>query len=185
LRTYKTLAEALHTKNILIHLPANLNEYNNLNIGFEIIQSELGDDFNIHLEIPAWAKTLHHISRVDYYDEIDKYMKPNYNYVFDTAHLFANGYTTEEIINLFKKYDTKYCHLNGNLRSRYCSDSHTAIFSENNKIPDWKEICLYLSQTKIICIAEMTKENRIWNEWENFCCEKNFKLVDFNKIYSL
>jgi endonuclease IV len=183
LRVYKSLAESIQTKNILIHLPFSLSEYNHLQSGFEVIQTELGDDINVHLEMPAWCKTLRNLPRDDYFNEIDKFMKPNYNYVFDTAHLFANRYTTKEIINLFEKYETKYCHLNGNLNPRYHNDKHIAIFNEMNKMPDWKEICKYISETKIICIAEISKQGQKWEEWEQFSKDIGFDLVPYNKAF--
>jgi endonuclease IV len=185
LRTYKKLASIIHTDKILIHTPSSLSEFENMNIGFEVLRSELSN-IKLYLEIPSFKKSLFEkITKEKYIEELNKYFIDSDEYVFDTAHLFANGYSAEEMIELFKKYKCSYCHLNGNLNNIHCSDSHCAIFDEKSKFKDFDAVCKFLSSQDIICIAEMTKEGKLWSDWQDFSQQYNFNIVKFSSSYSI
>jgi endonuclease IV len=205
IKQYKILADSINSKNILFHLPATLTERDNINIGFSIIEEEL-KNYKIYLEIPTWTSALRKVvNKMSYLDEIDKFLDESHQqYVFDTAHLYANGYSTSEMIELFKKYKCDFCHLNGNKNLPNHPDVHTTIFSSKNKWQDYDELCKILAKTDIICIAEMTgkKGNKSvsndkvndkvnddlineYEHWQNFSNQYKFKIVPFNKAYSL
>lgn len=70
LQNYRELAIGIGTKNILIHLPATLNEFKNLGKGIKVMVDELSG-FNIHLEIPSWSADLRKtMKNVDEYMEV-------------------------------------------------------------------------------------------------------------------
>jgi endonuclease IV len=188
LKQYKQLADSIHTKRILVHLPATSSEMDNIAIGFSIIREEL-PGYQLYFEIPAWSSSLRkQVTKESYMEEVLKYIDlKKEQLVFDTAHLFANGYSADEMISLFKKYKCDYCHLNGNERAVGTTDSHVAIFSSASKFREYDSVCKYLASdgTKIICVAEMTKAGHDWNEWTKFAKKYSFELVPFNKAFSI
>jgi hypothetical protein len=87
--------------------------------------------------------------------------------------LFANGYTSSEMIDLFEKYPCDYCHLNRNKNPIGTTDSHVAVHFIHSKWKDYEEVCKYLAKSNKICVVEMTKKELDWKDWEDFA--KYFK----------
>ena len=201
LTQYAKLAKKLGTKNILIHMPSNIEEMENIGSGFKIIYDELlSRDIIVHLEIASWCKAL--ISQMDIIDKnpkeyissfitkIIEYMNlfpdGSFYIVFDTAHMYANGCEVDDMIFIMNKFKNhiKFIHLNGNVNSKFTSDSHTPMFSKNNKIKEWEQLSKFCASLNAICIAEVTKFGAKWESWEEYATNNGFKLVKFNKNYS-
>jgi hypothetical protein len=195
---YGKLASKINTKHILIHLPESKNEFINLSAGMEVIYKELiMKGFIIHLEIPAWSKSLHgyfiekETMMLDYLDPIldiiDLLPKDSCYICFDTAHLHSIGLEADEMIKLIdknKRY-VKFIHFNGNSELKHTNDKHCPIFFPQNRIKGWKELSKYLGESSFICIAENTKVNAKYSEWETFAKEFSFNIVPFNESLSI
>ena len=70
------------------------------------------------------------------------------------------------------------------MNSKFTSDSHTPMFSKNNKIKEWEKLSKFCASLNAICIAEVTKFGAKWESWEEYATNNGFKLVKFNKNYS-
>lgn len=196
LRQYAKLAKRTGTKDILIHMPSNLTEYMNMAQGLRVIGDELiKQDLICHLEIEPWTLELQsHLKLKDnpqviseFIDRIisrfSKFPKGSFSIVLDTAHLFALGCDADEQIKLFHKYRSlmKYCHLNGDINPKYSSDSHVPIMSSKNKMTDWVKLSAEIAKLGLICVAEITKYGKQWNEWEDYAKRFNFDLIPYHK----
>ena len=194
LRQYGKLADKIGTKNILIHMPKSLQEWNNFVLGYKIIHDELlTKDYIIHFEITSWAKDLQIYFGKDedresviykYYNVLFETAKSfndmkNIKIVIDTAHMFANGCDEDTIIKIIEKYKDKmdYIHWNGNIKQMYTSDSHVPIFSKESKM-SFEKISEYVSKIDKICICEITKDNATDEEWKEYCDKYGFILAD-------
>lgn len=194
LRQYAKLADKIGTKDILIHMPKSLQEWNNFILGYKIIHDELlSKDYHIHFEITAWSKDLHEAfgketDRVEvvkrYYDALFEAAKSygdtrKIYVVIDTAHMFANGCDENTIIKIIKEYDNKikYIHWNGNLNKMFSSDSHVPIFDTQSKMP-YDKISSYVSKINKICVCEITKDDAPRSEWERYAKRYGFHLVE-------
>ena len=201
LKQYRKLGDKLGTKNILIHSPFTVKEWENLKNGMQVISEEIATKgFIAHIEIPSWSKDMQLFMNPDlkqdpkkylseYFDEILKYesLFPNNSLrlVMDTAHLFANGCQTKEdfefIFNKYKHYIT-YVHLNGNKNPVFKTDTHVPIFSSEDRIRCWMDISR-LCNKGFVCIAEITKIGSTWKKWEDYANEFGYKLVNKNEEY--
>ena len=168
------------SKDILVHGPANVNEYNNFGLGLSFL-NKLPN--KTHIEIPSFSKELlqiidNHFEFINNY--LDSVVNNNFPIVLDTAHLHANGLNTKEMILLFDKYKNnyKYIHLNGNTKSKFLSDVHCPITSELNKMTNIDLLLKSLPKDKII-ISESPCHD--WNYWVDLCKKYDFKLVDFDE----
>lgn len=204
LRQYVKLAERTGTKDILIHMPCNPEELNNITQGFNVINEELiSKGLCVHLEIAPWSQELITLKKIrgrqnevekyisEFVDEIIENMKrfpPNsFMIVFDTAHLYALGAEVKQQINLFTKYRQfmKYAHLNGNVNNKLSSDSHAPIMSDKSKIKDWEELSVEIGKMGLICIAEITKYGKEWEDWVDYANEFGFDLIRFHEQLSI
>lgn len=204
LRQYVKLAERTGTKDILIHMPSNPEEVNNIEQGFNVINEELiSKGLCVHLEIASWSQELITMKKIrgrqnevekyisEFVDEIIEHMKrfpPNsFMIVFDTAHLYALGAEAKQQINLFNKYRQfmKYAHLNGNVNNKLSSDSHAPIMSDKSKIKDWEELSIEIGKMGLICVAEITKYGKGWEDWMDYAKEFGFDLVKFHEQLSI
>ena len=201
LKQYRKLGEKLGTKNILIHAPYTVKEWENLKNGMQVIAEEIAHQgFVAHIEVPAWSKDMQEFMNQDlkqdpkiylvtYIDEILKYesLFPNHSLklVMDTAHLFANGCKSKEDFEfLFDKYRPwmEYVHLNGNKNAIFKTDAHVPIYNAESKLRCWQDVAK-LCSTGFICIAEVTKVGSTWKKWEDFATEFGYKLVKKNDEY--
>lgn len=200
LRQYAKLADKLGTKNILIHLPETTNEWYNLSLGLSVIHDELLN-YTVHLEIPAFSRDfIAHLGLTleNSLDTVDKYIQQiietinkdnstrfKFKIVFDTAHLYANGLTSSDMMSIMDKYKEyiEYIHLNGNLNYMLSPDSHTHIFSDKNKMADIETLSNYISNLGVICVAEVTKIGVSFEEWRKYADKYNFRLST-NDMYS-
>lgn len=111
----------------------------------------------------------------------------NFDIVLDTAHLYANGLTTDQIIKLCKDYydHYKYIHLNGNCKDIYKPDEHTIFDPEGlykslnfkqNLILNSDKLLTEIAKLNKICISE-EKCNSV--DYYKYISNKyGFKLVD-------
>lgn len=201
LKQYVKLGKKLGTRNVLIHMPCNPDEYENLGYGFKVMYDELvKEGMIIHLEISAWSKDFVDLMDarnndpkeyvVGFITKIMEYANAfpegTFYIVFDTAHLFADGCESEDMFYIMNKFRSKikYVHLNGNINSKYNTDSHVPIFSPKNKMSDWNKVCEFCASLGVVCVAEITKMGSKWEDWEQFANEFGFKLVKQNDKYS-
>jgi len=202
LKQYVKLAKRLGTKDILIHMPCSRDELNNLGNGFKLIQDEIiKQGMNIHLEITAWNKDLmaeldikHNDAKeyiCNYLTEIIKYYDvlraPEQCFiVIDTAHLYSNGCSVDDMIYIIDKFKgkIKYIHMNGNNKPQYTSDTHAPLFTDANRIQQWDKLSRYCAKLGVICITENNKFGAEWDDWKKYAEEYGFKLVEFNDAYS-
>jgi endonuclease IV len=195
---YAKLATKINTKHILIHLPESKAEFIHLSSGMQTIYNELiMKGYIVHLEIPAWAKSLHtyftekETMMLDYLDPvldiIDSFPENSCYICFDTAHLHSIGLDSDEMIKLIeknKKY-VKFIHFNGNSEPKHASDKHCPMFFPQNRIKSWEILAEYLGKSEFICIAENTKVNAKYTEWESFAKQFSFNIVPFNESLSI
>lgn len=197
---YGRLAERLGTKNILIHLPSNINEMKYFDIGINTIIDELikKHNINVHLEVPVFSSELRKHLDIDkdnaydiliniidaYFEQIPKQYKRFFKLTPDTAHLYSNGVDGSEIVKFMKYYDDiiEFVHLNGNKNTIFTSDRHVPIYMENNKIKDVDKIMTYLSKTDFYIITENSTTKGTYKEWTKFCEKYNIKIVPFYDI---
>lgn len=201
-KQYIILGERINYKNILLHLPDTINTWENLGRGI----SALSEIFNeskcrLLLEMPAFKKGFidylksempnKNDSYIYYYIEsvlkFKKYFNNPFQLVFDTAHLFANGFDSEEQASILEKYKNEdyIIHLNGNEYPMYHSDKHVPIYSQKNKMKNTDKLLNYLSDQKKLLIAEITGEHGDWKSWEELCNIYNFDLIPFNERLSI
>ena len=197
LRQYRHLADKIGTKNILVHMPKSLQEWNNFKMGFKIVYDELlSKDYMVHFEITSWSKDLHKEFGKDpdqrvqvverYFDALLNEAKAlgvndHVRIVIDTAHMFANGCTEDNIIDVIQKYKSKieYLHWNGNVRPMYATDSHAPIFSEESLMP-YDKVSKVVAPMGKICVCEITKEGEEYDKWEAYAKKYGFHLVKDN-----
>ena len=96
-------------------------------------------------------------------------IKFGFDIVIDTAHLYGNGLTTEEMINVLEmfKNNYKYIHLNGNCRPQFKKDEHTTLTDcpgfKPNLIPNTDllltEVAKLMNEDNKICISEQKCNN--------------------------
>ena len=203
LQQYAKLAERVGTKDILIHMPCNPIEVKNIAQGLSIINDELlSHGLTVHLEIAPWTQELITARKIrarkdvvsyvsEFIDEVikhmNKYKDEQFMIVFDTAHLYALGAEAKDQTQLFAKYRKwmKYCHLNGNVNSKLTSDSHAPIMSDKSKLKDWETLSSFISRLGLICVAEVTKYGKTWQEWEDYAKEFSFDLVRYHSQLSI
>lgn len=203
LQQYVKLANKLGTRNILIHGPSNVKEYENLIIGMKVIKDEIIDkNMIIHIEIPSWTNELvtyfknknadFSANVLTYVDSVmiamSSFPDESYYLVPDTAHMYANGCKElSDFTNVLDKYSTKiqYIHLNGNIQQMFKSDIHCPMFSKNNKIECVDELSQYCADMDVICIAENTKNKSNYDEWSAYANKHAFKLVEYNGALAL
>lgn len=205
LRMYTKLAKILGTKDILIHMPSNVEEWNNLAFGISVINDEIiSAGCIIHLEIPSWSRDLCELFKASkdsnpivymskYLDTVLDYCKElpegSYMIVPDTAHLWANGCTEyshfEHVLLGYIDY-IKYIHMNGNICIPFKMDTHAPIFDETyNKIKCNIDIATLCARMGVICIAEITKYGLQWNEWTECASAYGFDIVEYNEAYTI
>ena len=83
-------------------------------------------------------------------------IRDKFRIVVDTAHLYANGLTIDQMIEYIEKWkkNIKYIHFNGNANSIFTRDLHVPMYSERNKFSDIEKLSDYVSKNKFILIAE-------------------------------
>lgn len=199
LKHYLHLCERLGTKNMLIHLPTNVKEFSNFSLGLEMIIKILSiNNIICHFEIAPLSKELRdylEINKENAYDKIIEFVeklfsqipekfKTYFKFVPDTAHLFANGVSGENIINFIDKFKSKinYIHLNGCKSAQFAPDKHTPIY-KSNKIENVDEIMKYLVKNKFILITENSTEKGTREEWVKFCEKYKIEIVKPNDVY--
>lgn len=199
---YMRLSHNLGADSILIHGPSSYNE-----CGFSENLSNLLTRVNeintvksFCVEIPRFTHDLINTiqqNKTNMLDFIDAYtnkiIRQNCNIVFDTAHLYANGLTVDDMILLLTKYNDhyKYIHLNGNSNPKYSKDNHTIMINceeegrKPNLIGSPEEIdrLLYkVASLNKICVSEEKHTN--YKYYQSLAKKYGFNLVS-EKLCSL
>ena len=202
LRNYTILARKLGTKDILIHMPSSLSDLTNFTTGLECIDKEVIDNGCIcHLETNPLTKDLFRhldMNKDNAYEKYDYYMEAimesipkkyigSYRIVIDTAHLHANGLSTDEMIRLMDKWKKyiKYVHFNGNDNGIFTRDLHVPMYMERNKLKDTDKLASYLAKNNLIGIAEDSTIKGDYDQWKQYCDSHDLKLVKYSDIYSI
>lgn len=151
---------------LLIHGPDSEESAKYLRTTLPILKEySLSSNINICIEMPAFSKSLFQVIPSDSnFEFIEEYFKTIIEYnlpiVIDTAHLYSNGLTVEQMITLLKEFENNYTfiHLNGNSRDMFKKDKHTTFIKlpgfEENKIKDIDILLNYISKIDKICISE-------------------------------
>lgn len=200
LRQYCKLVQQLKTKDVLIHMPSNLNELRNLTQGLSVINDELcSHGVHVHLEIACWSMELANELKVNQSNAVECVSKfidtiltrcarygGKFSIVLDTAHLLANGCSAEKQMILFDKYRNhmKYAHLNGNLNGMFTSDSHVPIWHTKSRLVDFQTLSRHVSGLGLICVAEITKAGDNYDRWKQFSDSMGFELVNPHPAFS-
>ena len=185
LRTYKVLCERIKF-NYLIHGPSNLYEFSNFEKGMCVIR-EVFKDFSqkVLIEIPSFNSGMK-MNVKDYITKIISefpYETNNFEICIDTAHLFANGCDSTDIINICKEFNDiiSTIHLNGNENEQFQNDRHIEIFSPNSKLKNIKQMIEYFKSTNKIMVAEIRRGTYNYNDWKTFADSYGLKIVDFSE----
>lgn len=201
LLNYLALAERIGFSSILIHGPESMREWRFIDSSFEIVKelNKEHPDVNVIVEIPSFKgdfinelKQLmtedssvkysksSEISVTDYISYyLDRIIKNGFEIVLDTAHLFANGCTVEDMIALFTKYakNMRICHLNGNKNKMFTSDAHCPIFSTKNQIEKVDVLMRFLAKTSLLMITENTSDGTDYVSWQRFAEFYDLKII--------
>ena len=181
LKSYFEACQRLKVKQLLIHGPDKPESMNYLVSGLTVLKSYL-DNFNslnrdyklqICIEMPAFCQSMFRYFKTSNFDlnKIYEFVKSYFNevvkigfeIVIDTAHLFSNGLTTEQMIELIEIFKNNYTfiHLNGNAHQSFKKDKHTTLTPcegfDMNLIPNSDKILMKVSEMmKLgkICISE-------------------------------
>ena len=202
LRNYSTLAHKLGTKDILVHMPSSVMELTNFVNGLECINKEVVDNGCIcHLETNPLSKDLFQymeITKKNAYDKYDEYVEAlwtsipkkyqsHYRIVVDTAHLHANGLSTEDMLKFMTKWrkHIKYLHFNGNANAIFTRDLHVPMYMERNKLTDTDALAKYLVDEDLIGIAEDSTVKGSYDDWNKYCKKHGLKLVPKSDLFSI
>ena len=183
LKTYKKLCERIKY-NFLCHGPSNSFEMENIEKGMAVIR-EVFKDFTetVIIEIPSFNSGMK-IPLDDYISKISKEFPETtkFGFCIDTAHMWANGCDTQEIIRLCKKYKNliTVIHLNGNEKEQFRSDVHVEIFNSKSKLTNIKDMMNFFKENKWLMIAEVTRAEFGYNDWKTFADSYEIPIVDFS-----
>lgn len=199
---YLALANRIGFQYILVHGPESMKEWNILHACLNVLhglEQKSGTDAKVIIEMPAFKgsfiddlkermaedktygksnpKDIKVIDYLSYY--FDAIVEQGFDIVLDTAHLYSNGATVEDMIVLFKRYEKnmKICHLNGNKNRQFTSDAHCPIFSDKNRIERVNILMEYLSTTKLVLITENASEGTEYKEWKRFADKYKLSIV--------
>lgn len=199
---YLALADRIGFQYILVHGPESMKEWNILYACLNILhglEQKSGTDVKVIIEMPAFKgsfiddlkermaedksyeksdiKDIKILDYLSYY--FDHIIEQGFDIVLDTAHLYSNGASVEDMIALFKRYEKnmKISHLNGNKNRQFTSDAHCPIFSDKNRIERVNVLMDYLSTTKLILITENASEGTEYKEWKRFADKYKLSII--------
>lgn len=196
---YIRLCKRLQYKRLLIHLPGTENEMKYLGQGMTELINIFSNPENVDLgngnylilvlEIPAF-KAGYKEDVFKYFHSIvgsffDKFKLNNVELCFDTAHIFANGLDSLEMITLFESKIkdkqlidyAKIIHFNGNKNPIGKSDIHVQMFSPENKMTNVNKLIRYLRDKDKILITENTTSHSDYNCWAQYAKHYKVNLV--------
>ena len=199
---YLALADRIGFQYVLVHGPESMKEWHILDASLKILhelEEKSKKTAKIIIEMPAFKgafinelkelmasddsykkSDVKDITVLDYltyyFEHITAY---NFDIVLDTAHLYANGATVEDMIELYKRFakNMKITHLNGNKNRQFTSDNHCPIFSDKNKIEGVDRLMTYLSTTKLVLITENASDGVEYIEWKRFSDKFKISIV--------
>lgn len=199
---YLALADRIGFQYVLVHGPESMKEWRILDAALQILRELEGKsnkNAKIIIEMPAfkgnfinelkelmatddsYKKTsVKDITVLDYltyyFEHITAY---DFDIVLDTAHLYANGATVDDMIELYKHFakNMKITHLNGNKNRQFTSDNHCPIFSDKNKIEGVDRLMTFLSTANLALITENASDGTEYIEWKRFADKFKIKIV--------
>lgn len=199
---YLALADRIGFQYVLVHGPESMKEWRILDASLQILhelEEKSKKTAKIIIEMPAFKgnfiNELKELMSTDnsykksdvkditvldyltyYFEHITAY---NFDIVLDTAHLYANGATVEDMIELYKRFakNMKITHLNGNKNRQFTSDNHCPIFSDKNKIEGVDRLMTYLSTTNLVLITENASDGVEYIEWKRFADKFKISIV--------
>lgn len=182
LRTYKELCEKIKF-NFLFHGPQNEKEMKNFEMGMSIVRDVFKDfQQKILVEVPSFNSGF----RMDveqYLDKIVKEFDDKFEICIDTAHLFANGCQSKDIIRICEKFSNliSTIHLNGNGNEQFRTDYHLEIFNPKSKLTDIDEMMKFFKSKGWLLIAEVTRAEYGYSDWKAFADKYELKIVEFSE----
>lgn len=183
LNIYRQLATKIKF-DLLIHGPSNLFELNNYEIGMNIIRTIFdGFEYKVIVEVPTFNSG----TKIDMREYLDRLIKefPNdsFGICLDTAHLYANGCSTNDMIEIIQEYRDVILaiHLNGNENEQFKPDRHVEIFNPANKIPDVPKLMETLKTLDVPLIAEITRATYNYSDWKSFADRYEIPIVEFSE----
>ena len=199
---YLALANRIGFQYILVHGPESFKEWQLLDGALNVLhelEHKSGGQARVIIEMPAFKGTLindlkkamvndqsYNKSDVNditvqdyicyYFDRIVSY---GFDIVLDTAHLWSNGCSVEDMIALYKRFDKnmKITHLNGNKNRQYTSDAHSPIFLEKNRIENVDSLMKYLSTTELILVTENASDGVEYVQWKRFADKYKLSII--------
>lgn len=186
INSYITTSEILNVREILIHGPDTLERTEYFTCGLKLLKS-LNTSIPFVIEMPAFCQNMFNDK---YFKNKNDFIKSyfntcvneGFNIVPDTAHLYANGLSTDEIIDILDIFKDNYTfiHLNGNSKPQYKHDKHTTLTPligyESSKIETPEKLLSYISKLNKICISEQKCNNLKY--FNDLADKYNFKLID-------
>lgn len=198
------LCSLINADYVLIHGPDTTSKLSYFIHGLAFLKQlyiEYTKNTNIKLciEIPAFKKDLYqtidqlynqdtlNLKVIQFIKEcLNECIKNDFSIVLDTAHLYANGLTTQQQIELLQEYSShyKYIHLNGNCKNVHEPDEHTILNPDNfktlnsfkpNKIPDADLLLSEVAKLNKICISE--EKCNDYDYFKNIADKYKFNLV--------
>ena len=197
LKSYFEVCQRLNVCQLLIHGPDKPDTMKYFTAGLNIIKYTFSNsipnnsNLKIAIEMPAFCKSMWNIIKhediydftLSYFNEI---IKVGFDIIIDTAHLFSNGLTTQQIIDILELFKNNYTfiHLNGNSHDMYKPDKHTTLTPcegyETNLIPNsdklLEKVSDLMNKHNKICISEQKCTNVEY--FNNLAKQYNFKLND-------
>lgn len=208
INSYINFANMIHISNLLFHGPCNVEQFNNLDVGLMYLRTlSTNTKLNMIVEMPAFSKELvmyantkFHMTMKQFVIEyLNRCVQFGLSLCIDTAHLYANGLNSDDIIQIIEMFQNyiKFIHLNGNCREQFKKDKHTVPIlttltfesdvskfevPPDNMIDNFDTVLNYLSMKKFICILELHYKN--YEYYSTLAKDYDFNIVDEN-VHSL
>ena len=166
LPSYMTLCRRIGADMLLIHGPESYDEYKHLKACLMLLKDVYVDDVKMCVEMPAFAKSL--LESYEFTRNPQQFIKSylhtivdaGFEICVDTAHMFANGMSTDDVIDVLNEFREhySYIHLNGNSKPSYSKDKHTTLTPHPdyapNLIPDVDKLLGHIAGLGVICVSE-------------------------------
>ena len=199
---YLALANRIGFKYILVHGPESMKEWSIMDGPLKImheLEKKSGGSSRVIIEMPAFKGTfIENLKSVMISDEsypktenkditvqdyigyyFDRIIGYGYDIVIDTAHMWSNGCSVDDMIALYKRFakNMTITHLNGNKNRQFTSDAHCPIFLDKNRIDEVDKLMTYLSSTSLLLITENASDGVEYVQWKRFADKYKLKII--------
>lgn len=199
---YLALANRIGFQYILVHGPESFKEWQLLDGALNVLhelERKSGGQARVIVEMPSFKGTFVNdlktamvndqsydksdVKDITVQDYIGYYFERitayGFDIVLDTAHLWSNGCSVDDMISLYKRFDKnmKITHLNGNKNRQFTSDAHCPIFLEKNRIENVDSLMKYLSTTDLILVTENASDGVEYIQWKRFADKYGLSII--------